>query len=90
MPHLASGMLGRVLPHLSADLQSKYGHPILRLESFVEGQRFAETSYEAANWLPLGSTVGRNRQGQRHTLQVSVKDVYVYPLVRRFRAGLSA
>jgi hypothetical protein len=90
VPHLASWMLGRVLRHLSADWQSKYGHPILLVETFVERERFAGTSYKAANWLPLGSTAGRSRQDRRHTLQVPVKDVYVYPLVRRFREGLSA
>ena len=89
VPHLASWMLGRVLRRLSADWRSKYGHPILLVETFVERQRFAGTSYKAANWLPLGSTAGRSRQDRRHTLQVPVKDVYVYPLVRRFREGLS-
>lgn len=88
--HLASWILGRVLRRLSADWQSKYGHPILLIETFVEHERFAGTSYKAANWLRLGSTAGRSRQDRRHTLQVSVKDVYLYPLVRRFREELAS
>jgi hypothetical protein len=90
VPHLASWILGRVLRRLSADWQSKYGHPILLVETFVDRERFAGTSYRAANWLRLGSTAGRSRQDRRHTLRVSIKDVYLYPLVHRFREELSA
>jgi hypothetical protein len=90
VPHLASWILGRVLHRLSADWQQKYGHPIVLVETFVERERFAGTSYKAANWLRLGSTTGRSRQDRRHTLDVPVKDVYTYPLNRRFRKELSA
>jgi len=89
VPHLASWILGRVLRRLSGDWRNKYGHPILLVETFVEHERFAGTSYKAANWLRLGSTTGRSRQDRRHTLDVPVKDVYAYPLHRRFRRGLS-
>jgi len=90
VPHLSSWILGRVLRRLSADWQWKYGHPILLVETFVERDRFAGSSYKAANWIRLGSTAGRSRQDRNRTLQVPVKDVYVYPLHRRFRQGLSA
>ena len=90
VPNFASWILGRVLRRLSADWQSKYGHPILLVETFVERQRFAGTSYRAANWLRLGATTGRSRQDRQHTLQVPVKDVYLYPLQRRYREVLSA
>jgi len=90
VPHLASWILGRVLRRLSADWRNKYGHPILLVETFVERERFAGTSYKAANWLRIGSTTGRSRQDRQHTLDVPVKDVYTYPLNRRFRWELSA
>jgi hypothetical protein len=90
VPHLASWILGQTLRRLSQDWERKYGHPILLVETFVERDRFAGTSYKAANWIRLGSTAGRSRQDRRHTLQVPVKDVYVYPLYRRFRQELSA
>jgi len=90
VPHLASWILGRVLRRLSADWRNKYGHPILLVETFVERERFAGTSYKAANWLRLGSTTGRSRQDRQHTLEVPVKDVYTYPLHRGFRRELSA
>ncbi len=90
VPHLASWILGQTLRRLSKDWERKYGHRILLAETFVERERFAGTSYKAANWIRLGSTTGRSRQDRRHTLQVPVKDVYVYPLYRRFRQELSA
>jgi hypothetical protein len=90
VPHLASWILGQALRSLSQDWQRKYGHPILLVETFVERDRFAATSYKAANWIRVGSTTGRSRQDRNHTLQVPVKDVYVYPLRRRFREELSA
>jgi len=90
VPHLASWILGRVLRRLSDDWQKKYGHPIALVETFVEQKRFAGTSYRASNWIQLGSTTGRSRQDRRRTLQVPVKDVYLYPLDHRFREVLSA
>jgi hypothetical protein len=60
------------------------------VETFVERDRFVGTSYKAANWIRVGSTTGRSRQDRSHTLQDPVKDVYVYPLHRRFRKELSA
>jgi hypothetical protein len=90
VPHLSSWILGRVMRRLSSDWQRKYGHPILLVETFVERDRFAGTSYKAANWIRLGSTTGRSRQDRERTLQVPVKDVYVYPLHRRFHKELSS
>jgi len=90
VPHLASWILGQTLRRLSKDWERKYGHPILLVETFVERDRFAGTSYKAANWIRLGSTTGRSRQDRQHTLQVPVKDVYVYPLYHRFQEELSA
>jgi hypothetical protein len=89
VPHLSSWILGRVLRRLSQDWERKYGHPIVLVETFVECDRFAGTSYKAANWIRLGATTGRSRQDRQHKLQVPVKDVYLYPLHRRFRQELS-
>jgi hypothetical protein len=62
---------------------------ILLVETFVERDRFAGTSYKAANWIRIGSTTGRSRQDRSHTLRVPVKDVYVCSLHGRFREELS-
>jgi hypothetical protein len=88
--HLASWTLGQVLRRLSQDWQSKYGHGIVVVETFVERERFAGTSYKAANWRCLGATSGRSRQDRDHRLRVLVKDVYLYALRRGFREELCA
>jgi hypothetical protein len=90
VPHLASWILGRVTRRLSRDWEQKYGHPIALVETFIEQERFAGTSYKAANWACLGSTTGRSRQDRYSTLRVPVKDVYVYPLRKNFRRELSS
>ncbi len=86
---LASHVLSRVARRLSADWQCKYGHRIDLLESFVDQTRFRGTCYRAANWQCVGQTRGRGRQGQDHQqLTATVKDIYLYPLHRRFRQKL--
>ena len=90
VPHLASHVLGLIIRRIRADWQSKYGHPIHALETFVDRERFKGTCYQAANWVRLGSTQGRTRNDRDHCLHASVKDVYLYPLIRGFRRELCA
>ncbi len=59
----------------------RYGHPIHLLETFVERDRFRGTCYRAANWIGVGQTQGRSRNDTDRTLQVPIKDVYLYPLL---------
>lgn len=80
VPHLASHVLGAAARRISADWQSKYGHGLDWLETFVEHERFAGSCYRAANWQWVGQTAGRSRQDREHTLRVPVKDVYLYRL----------
>jgi hypothetical protein len=89
IPHLASWILGKILRRLGRDWEAKYGHPVVLVETFVDRERFRGTCYRAANWIHTGTTTGRSRQDRRHILQVPVKDVYVYPLRRRFRQELA-
>jgi hypothetical protein len=88
--HLASHVLSRITQRLIADWQAKYGHPLYLLETFVQADRFTGTAYRAANWVCVGQTKGRTRQdrpdGTCH--QAAIKDVYLYPLDRRFRQHL--
>ena len=87
VPHLASHLLGLIARRIRADWQAKYGHPVHALETFVD-RRFRGTCYRAANWVRLGQTQGRSRNDRKHSMQVSVKDVYLYPLVADFRREL--
>ena len=90
VPHLASHVLGLIIRRIRADWQVKYGHPVHALETFVDRERFKGTCYQAANWVRLGSTQGRTRNDRDHCLHASVKDVYLYPLIRGFRRELCA
>lgn len=88
VPHLASHILSQVSKRICSDWMSKYSHPIYLLETFVDCSRFRGTCYQAANWILLGRTEGRTRNDRGHTIHVSPKDVYVYPLLKGFRRKL--
>jgi hypothetical protein len=89
VPHLASHILGRVGRRISSDWVAKYGHPVYLLETFVERDCFRGICYRAANWICVGQTTGRSRNDRYATLKVPVKDIYLYPLTKRFREALS-
>ena len=88
VPSLASWILGRISRRIRQDWQSKYGHSLVALETFVERERFAGTAYRAANWVKIGQTTGRTRQDRHTCIQAPVKDIYLYPLRRNFREAL--
>jgi len=58
------------------------------VETFLEPERFAGTSYRAAGWLPVGRTTGRGRNGPSHTASTTAQDVFVRPLGRPWRQRL--
>ena len=60
-PNLASRVMGLCLKRLSADWEDRYAHPILMVESFVDGQLFRGTSYQVTGWIQLGETGGYAR-----------------------------
>lgn len=88
VPLLASHILALTLRRLSADWQAKYGHPVYLVETYVDRSRFKGTCYRAANWTCVGQTQGRSRQDRDRTLNVPVKDIYVYPLIPQFHERL--
>lgn len=55
---------------------------------FVDSARFAGACYRAANWVRVGRTQGRGRQDRFRQASETVKDIYVYPLEKDFRAQL--
>ena len=89
VPHLASHILGRVAKRISDDWMEEYGHPIYLLETFVERYRFQGICYRAANLICVGQTKERSHNDRYHSLEVAIKDVYLYPLIKRFREVLS-
>ena len=90
VPHLASHLLGRIARRICADWQELYHHPLQLLESFVDTERFRGTCYRAANWIGLGRSEGRGTKSIRGEPVCSIKELWVYPLGKRFRERLLA
>ena len=85
---LASHLLGRMARQIAADWQQLYGHRLYLLETFVDPERFRGTCYRAANWICLGLTTGRGKNGRTHQATRSRKEHWVYPLSKDFRRQL--
>lgn len=85
VPHLASHLLGKALRRVAVDWRCRYGITPLLVETFVEQGRFSGTSYRASNWVHVGVTAGRGRQDAQHTAALTPKEMYVYPLHKRWR-----
>ncbi len=89
VPHLASHLLGCMAKRLSKDWEDLYGHPIYYLETFVDPGRFRGTCYLAANWVPLGLTLGLGKDAPNSRQNRPKKEILGYPLLPRFRELLS-
>jgi hypothetical protein len=86
--NLASKLLAMAARRIQDDWASRYSyHPVL-LETFVESQRFTGTCYRAANWTLVGQTQGRGKLDSNHQAQLPVKDIWLYPLEKRFKTSL--
>ena len=93
-PNLASRILSLCERRISQDWQTRFGYPLLLLETFVDPQYFHGTIYRAANWLYVGDTQGfrRTRQGSRQGYSATLQHperIFVRPLTRHTQAHLS-
>jgi hypothetical protein len=86
--NLASKILSKTARYLPDDWEEKYNIRPVMLESFVEKERFIGTCYKAANWRLCGQTKGRGKLGPSGKISVPIKDVWVYPLNKKFRSIL--
>jgi len=86
--NLASKILASHARQLPYDWENKYNIRPVLMESFVEKNRFAGTCYKAANWCNVGQTKGRGKLGPPGKISVPIKDVWLYPLNKDFRALL--
>ena len=85
---LASHLLARVAKVITEDWQRLYYHRVYLLETFIDPDRFRGTCYRAANWIYVGLTTGRGKDDQTRKANRSLKELWVYPLVKDFRASL--
>lgn len=78
--NLASQVLSLCTRRVAEDFQRRYGERPWLLESFVDSSNYDGACYKAANWINVGQTKGRGRNGQRNEGK-SIKDIYLYELV---------
>ena len=86
--NLASYALSKCIKQLKEDWHEQYNIKPVVLETFVQRDRFKGSSYQAANWIHIGSTKGRGRQDRNKEFGEPVKDVYLYPLDKNYREEL--
>jgi len=88
--NLASKILSLTARQLPNDWKEKYNIRPVLMESFVQKNLFTGTCYKAANWIKVGQTKGRGKLGPPGKISVPIKDIWVYPLDKKFRILLSA
>jgi hypothetical protein len=85
--NLASRVLSLCLQRVRDDFNARYGFEPWLLESFVDTEQHLGTSYQAGNWLPIGTTAGRGRSAPVRPSKTP-KAVYVYELERDWRSRM--
>lgn len=83
----ASRVLGMCARRVGNDFERRYGLEPWLMESFVDRERYDGACYQAANWICVGQSKGRGRNGGKKAGK-SIKDVYLYPLTSNFRARM--
>lgn len=86
---LLSKVLSLVLGRLAQDWLARYKVEPWLVETYVDRARFTGVSLSASNWLRIGCSTGRGRQGPTQPVK-TLKDVWVYPLNRQSRTKLQA
>ena len=86
--NLASRVLSLCAERVASDFGARYGFEPWLLESFVDTEQHLGTSYQAANWLPVGTTAGLGRNARGNRPSKTPKAVYVYELTRDWRSRM--
>jgi hypothetical protein len=91
IPNLASRVLRLVTDRISGDWQTRYGHPVVLVETFVNPEQFQGTVYLASGWTELGQTSGYGRCRQDYYIRHNKpKRLFVKPLYRNALRSLQA
>jgi hypothetical protein len=89
--NLGSRVLRLTLERLSVDWQSRYGHPVLVVETFVDPEQFCGTVYTANGWQELGLTDGWGRCRRDYYVQHDKpKRLFAREVVKNARRSLQA
>jgi hypothetical protein len=86
--NLASRVLSLCAERVVSDFAARYGFEPWLLESFVDTEQHLGTSYQAANWLAIGTTAGLGRNARGNRPSKTPKAVYVYELTRDWRSRM--
>jgi hypothetical protein len=86
--NLASRILSTAARQLPDLWHERYHYRPLLLETFVETPQFGGTCYKAANWTPVGETLGRGKWDREHAKDKPVKRIFLSPLDKRFKEKL--
>ncbi len=87
--NLASHILSVAAKQLPVDWENRYNYKPVLLETFVQINKFKGTCYKAANWTLLGKTQGRGKLDQFNKKSLPVKNIFVYPLDKKFKHTLA-
>ena len=87
--YLASHVLALCARQVPVDWRVRYGGELTMFETFVDATRYRGTCYKAANWIYVGKTKGRGKLGPAGKQTVPIKDIWLYPLCRRFKGHLN-
>jgi hypothetical protein len=91
VPNLGSRVLRLTLARLRQDWQTRYGHPVEVVETFVDPEQFRGTVYTASGWTELGQTDGWGRcQRDYYAKHDKPKRLFVRPLRRNACRSLQA
>lgn len=85
VPNLASRVQAMLMCRVGQDWKQAYGLQPVLVETYVDRSRFRGTCYRAGNWQLIGQTSGRGRQDRDHDAELSIKDIWVYPLEHDWR-----
>jgi len=88
--NMASKILATAARRIARDWQHRYHYQPVLLETFVEQGRFTGTCYSAANWQYAGETKGRGKLGPSGKKSVPIKDIWLYPLHRKYQIALKS
>ncbi|MCL1985003.1 MAG: DUF4338 domain-containing protein [Betaproteobacteria bacterium] len=86
---LGSRILSLAAKQVARDWLNIYYYEPVLLETFVDVSFFRGTIYKASNWMRIGQTKGRGRNDRENKRDLSVKDIYLYPLHKDFREILA-
>ena len=88
-PNLASAVLGACLRRLSGDYLSRFGHPVLAVETFTDPARHTGACYAAAGFTPVGASAGFGRVRGGRLFHAQPKTYWLRPLHRHGLAALA-